>query len=92
MGAAKSYTATLLGADVVMHSGTKYFGGHSDICWDAQRRHLLLYGRTLGASIRTIQTTLGSTASPFDCCLKTFRGLRTRQCETAENRHISLQP
>jgi cystathionine beta-lyase/cystathionine gamma-synthase len=42
MGAAKSYTATLLGADVVMHSGTKYFGGHSDICWDAQRRHLLL--------------------------------------------------
>jgi len=45
-------------------------------------------GKQLGASIRAIQTTLGSTASPFDCWL-TLRGLRTlhlrveRQCETA---------
>ena len=79
----------LLGADVVMHSGTKYFGGHSDVLLGCTTTSpFTLNGKTLGASIRTIQTTLGSTASPFDCWL-TLRGLRTlhlrveRQCETA---------
>jgi len=79
----------LLGADVVMHSGTKYFGGHSDVLLGCTTTSpFTLVGKELGDSIRTIQTTLGSTASPFDCWL-TLRGLRTlhlrveRQCQTA---------
>lgn len=74
---------------MVMHSGTKYFGGHSDVLLGVTTTSpFTLMGKQLGESIRTIQTTLGSTASPFDCWL-TLRGLRTlhirveRQCQTA---------
>ena len=62
-----------LGADVVMHSATKYLGGHSD-----------LVGGVIAGSQELLeriwQTTLvlGATASPFDAWLLT-RGLRTLQ-------------
>jgi len=72
-----------------MHSGTKYLGGHSDVLLGTVTTSpYTLIGKQLGESVRTIQTTLGSTASPFDCWL-TLRGLRTlhlrveRQCQTA---------
>ena len=78
-----------LGADAVMHSGTKYLGGHSDVLlgvvtlspWTSR-------GQEIGSILREVQIDMGAVASPFDSWL-TLRGLRTlavrvqRQCETA---------
>lgn len=54
------------GADVVMHSTTKYLGGHSDLTGGALivRAEDELYGR-----LRTIQQWGGAVPSPFDCWL-----------------------
>ena len=62
-----------LGADVVMHSTTKYLGGHSDILGGA------LVAREEGPlldRIRSVQVTAGSVPSPFECWL-VMRGIRT---------------
>ncbi|MDZ7899493.1 MAG: aminotransferase class V-fold PLP-dependent enzyme [Arcicella sp.] len=62
-----------LGADVVMHSTTKYFGGHSDVMSGA-----LIFKETgtLSDKVRTIQKLTGGVPSPFDCWLIT-RGIKT---------------
>ena len=54
----------LLGADIVMHSSTKYFGGHSDILGGA-----LVTKETddFWAKIRTVQRVGGAVPSPADC-------------------------
>lgn len=55
------------GADIVMHSTTKYLGGHSDVLGGA-----LILRETSGGleeRLRTIQTLGGSVPSPFDCWL-----------------------
>lgn len=56
-----------LGADVVMHSTTKYLGGHSDVIGGAL---ILRQGleETIGR-IKTIQNIGGAVPSPFDCWL-----------------------
>ena len=62
-----------LGVDVVMHSTTKYLGGHSDVLGGA------VVARSMDnffERIRTIQTMLGAVPSPFDCWL-ILRGLRS---------------
>ena len=62
-----------LGVDFVMHSTTKYLGGHSDVLGG------VLVARSMDAvfeRIRSIQTTLGAVPSPFDCWL-ILRGLRS---------------
>jgi cystathionine gamma-synthase len=62
-----------LGADVVMHSTTKYFGGHSDVLGGA------LVCRTddeLAQRIRAIQMAGGAVPSPFECWLL-VRGIRS---------------
>lgn len=63
-----------LGADIVMHSVTKYLGGHSDVLGGA------LVARSedhpLMAKARVIQKTAGAVPSPFECWL-TMRGIRT---------------
>ena len=54
----------LLGADIVMHSTTKYLGGHSDIMGGA------LIGKTQNEfwdKIRNVQISGGAIPSPFDC-------------------------
>jgi cystathionine gamma-synthase len=61
-----------LGADVVLHSVTKYLGGHSDLVAGA----LVLPRGDLADAVRTNQNSLGAVASPFDCWLA-MRGLRT---------------
>ena len=78
-----------LGADAVIHSGTKYLAGHSDVLiGSVTTSPYTSNGRALASKIRSIQTSLGATASPMDCWL-TLRGLRTlhirleRQCRTA---------
>lgn len=55
-----------LGCDLVMHSTTKYFGGHSDILGGAL---ILKEKGALGARLRSIQSAGGGVPSPFDCWL-----------------------
>lgn len=59
------------GADVVVHSGTKYLGGHSDVT-----NGVLLGSADLVNRARTTMSTFGAPASPFDCWL-TVRGVKT---------------
>ena len=62
-----------LGADVVMHSTTKYFGGHSDALSGAL---IFKEAGALSEKIKTIQKLTGAVPSPFDCWLIT-RGIKT---------------
>jgi len=62
-----------LGADLVVHSTTKYLGGHSDLVGGAV---IAREDDELFARIRTIQTIGGAIPSPFDCWLL-MRSLRT---------------
>ena len=74
-----------LGADVVVHSTTKYCGGHSDVIGGA----LVVNDDDLAEQLRFHQNAIGGVASPFDSWL-VLRGLRTlsvrmdRHCENAE--------
>lgn len=61
-----------LGADIIIHSATKYIGGHSDILMGA----LICNDNNLINKIRFIQTCIGAVPSPFECYL-TMRGLKT---------------
>jgi cystathionine gamma-synthase len=62
-----------LGADFVMHSTTKYFGGHSDVTGGV----LVAKAKSeFSERIREIQTTCGGVPSPFDCWL-ILRGMRS---------------
>jgi cystathionine gamma-synthase len=62
-----------LGADVVMHSTTKYFGGHSDVLGGAL---VCKTDNELAQRLRTIQMAGGAVPSPFECWLL-VRGIRT---------------
>lgn len=71
------------GADIVMHSATKYIGGHSDVTGG-----VLVSRPELNARFRELRTDLGGSMSPDDAFLLhrglTTMGLRVRrQCETA---------
>ncbi|KAL7467299.1 hypothetical protein ACHAXS_007545 [Conticribra weissflogii] len=79
----------LLGADVVLHSGTKYLGGHSDVLLGIVSCSTnTAAGQWLSERLKIVQSSVGAVASPLDCWL-TLRGLRTlhlrveRQCQTA---------
>ena len=61
-----------LGADVVLHSTTKYLGGHSDIIGGA----LVLRSRRDAERYAWLQNAVGAVPSPFDAYL-VVRGLRT---------------
>jgi cystathionine gamma-synthase len=56
----------LLGADIVMHSTTKYIGGHSDVIGGAL---ITAKADAFWAKIRNIQQIGGAVPSPFDCFL-----------------------
>jgi cystathionine gamma-synthase len=62
----------LLGADVVVHSTTKYIGGHSDVLGGA----LVVSDIGLGGELAFHQNAMGAVAGPFDAWL-TLRGVRT---------------
>jgi len=74
-----------LGADVVVHSTTKYAGGHSDVVGGA----LIARDADLGEQLAYHQNAMGAIAGPFDAWL-TLRGLKTlgirmdRHCDNAE--------
>jgi len=61
-----------LGAGVVLHSTTKYLGGHSDIIGGA----LVVRDDALGERLAWLQNAVGAVPSPFDCFL-VLRGLHT---------------
>jgi cystathionine gamma-synthase len=61
-----------LGADVVVHSSTKYLGGHSDIVGGA----VVVADDELAQSLAFLQNATGSVAGPFDAWL-TLRGIKT---------------
>jgi cystathionine beta-lyase/cystathionine gamma-synthase len=62
----------LLGADIVVHSTTKYINGHSDLIGGA----IILNDKTLYDKIKLVQKSVGAVPSPFDSWL-TLRGLKT---------------
>ncbi len=61
-----------LGADLVLHSTTKYIAGHADVVGGA----LCLNDRALYERLKFLQNAAGATPSPFDCFL-TLRGIKT---------------
>jgi cystathionine gamma-synthase len=61
-----------LGADAVVHSTTKYLGGHSDVVGGA----LVVTDPALGERCAFLQNATGAVAGPFDAWL-TLRGVRT---------------
>ena len=61
-----------LGADAVVHSTTKYLGGHSDVIGGA----LVVGDGELGERLAFLQNATGSAAGPFDAWL-TLRGIKT---------------
>jgi len=63
---------TVLGADIVVHSVTKYIAGHSDVIGGA----IMLNDTALYEELKFNQNALGVVPSPFDCYL-TLRGLKT---------------
>ncbi len=73
-----------LGADIVLHSTTKYIGGHSDVVGGA----LLTSDEELDAAFGFLQNGAGAVPGPFDAYL-TMRGLKTlvlrmrQHCENA---------
>jgi cystathionine gamma-synthase len=74
-----------LGADIVIHSTTKYAGGHSDVVGGA----VVVRDLDLAERIGYHQNAMGAVAGPFDAWL-TLRGLKTlgvrmdRHCDNAE--------
>lgn len=74
-----------LGADIVMHSATKYLGGHSDVVVGA----LVVKEKELADRLYFIQNASGAVCGPMDSFL-TLRGIKTlhvrmqRHCENGE--------
>lgn len=74
-----------LGADIVMHSATKYLGGHSDVVMGA----LVVKDKVLGDKLYFIQNASGAVCGPQDSFL-VLRGIKTlhvrmqRHCENGK--------
>ncbi len=74
-----------LGADIVMHSATKYLGGHSDVIQGA----LMMNDPALREQLYFIQKSCGAVPGPMDCFL-VLRGIKTlhlrmqRHCENGK--------
>jgi len=84
-----------LGADIVMHSVTKYLGGHSDVVMGA----LVVNDDQLHERLAFLQNACGGTPGPQDCFL-VLRGIKTlhlrmqRHCENGVGvaNYLSLHP
>ncbi|PVD51058.1 cystathionine gamma-synthase [Terrimonas sp.] len=74
-----------LGADIVMHSATKYIGGHSDVVHGC----LITSNKEIADQLYFLQNACGAVPGPQDCFLL-LRGLKTlhvrmqRHCENGE--------
>jgi cystathionine beta-lyase len=74
-----------LGADIVVHSATKYLGGHSDVVHGA----VIVKDKNIADQLYFLQNATGAVPGPQDCFL-ILRGIKTlhlrvqRSCENAE--------
>ena len=74
----------VLGADIIIHSGTKYIGGHSDLVAGL----VVTKTKELSEKLKFIQNASGGILGPWDCFL-TIRGIETlelryrKQCDNA---------
>ncbi len=74
-----------LGCDIVMHSTTKYLGGHSDVIGGAN----IVQDEALGRQLVSLRSAVGSVPGPFDAYL-VLRGIKTlslrmeRHCSNAQ--------
>jgi len=81
-----------LGADIVIHSATKYLGGHSDVIHGA----IVVKDKALADQLYFIQNASGAVPGPQDCFL-ILRGIKTlhirvqRACENAEKIALYLK-
>jgi cystathionine gamma-synthase len=80
-----------LGADIVLHSTTKYLGGHSDVIGGFAATN----DPTIAERLQFLQKSLGAVPGPFDCWL-VLRGIKTlavrmrQHCENAQEVAIWL--
>lgn len=75
-----------LGADIIMHSSTKYLGGHSDVIQGA----LIMNDAALREQLYFIQKSCGAVPGPMDCFL-VLRGIKTlhvRMKQHCENGYV----
>lgn len=75
----------LLGSDIVLHSGTKYLGGHSDLIAGL----IVTKTATLGEQIKFIQNACGAILSPHDSWLL-IRGIETLHLRVAQHSRNAL--
>lgn len=75
-----------LGADIVMHSMTKYINGHSDVVMGC----LALDNETLFERLKFLQNAVGGVPSPFDCFLA-LRGIKTLALRMKQHEQNALK-
>jgi cystathionine beta-lyase/cystathionine gamma-synthase len=75
-----------LGADMVIHSTTKYIGGHSDVVGGA----IVLNNADVYESLKFLQNAVGAVPAPMDCFL-TLRGIKTLAIRIERHCHNALQ-
>jgi cystathionine gamma-lyase len=75
-----------LGADIVMHSATKYIGGHSDLLGGV----LVVRDQALYDRLYFLQNATGGVMGPFECFLAS-RGLKTLELRVREQSQTALR-
>ncbi len=75
-----------LGADFVLHSTTKYIGGHSDVVGGA----IVLNDTAVYEQLKFLQNAIGAVPGPMDCFL-TLRGIKTLAIRMAQHCRNAIQ-
>ncbi|WP_024983999.1 aminotransferase class I/II-fold pyridoxal phosphate-dependent enzyme [Brevibacillus borstelensis] len=75
-----------LGADLVLHSGTKYLGGHNDVLAGL----IVTKGAELSEKVRFLHNSIGATLGPQDCWLL-VRGMKTLALRMERHQSNALQ-
>ncbi len=75
-----------LGADVVVHSTTKYIGGHSDVVGGA----VITSDQDVYEAVKFYQNAAGGVPGPFDCWL-TLRGVKTLAIRMRQHEHNAMR-
>lgn len=75
-----------LGADIVVHSTTKYFGGHSDVIGGC----VVINDEIISEKIKNIQILSGAVPAPFDCWL-IARGIQTLKLRVKQQSKNALK-
>lgn len=75
-----------LGVDIVIHSGTKYLGGHNDVLAGL----IITKGTELSEKVRYLHNAIGASLSPHDCYLL-MRGMKTLALRMDRHQENALQ-